>query len=93
MTELEQNDNRIWYDRGYSLAKSEARKESAVPILIGSWSLVGMMYFDPMIAIAFLIMYSLFKIQEYEDAKANSERKREMYDPGQKWEWQEENRE
>ena len=88
--DLELNDDHEWYDRGYSLAKSEATRDAAIPILIGAWCLAGLMYADPVSALLGLCIYTAMKLLEYRDSKEAASEKRERYDPGDRYEWNDE---
>jgi len=87
MSDLERNEDRWWYDRGYSLGVTETKRDAAVPRLIGAWALFGLALWEPVIAGTFLAMYTLFTASDWHDRRREAEHQRELYDPGRAYEW------
>ena len=80
------NDDRFYYDRGYSLGVVETKRDATVPRLIGYGTLFGATLWDPLIAGFFLGCYALFALLDYRDRRDEAEHKRDLHDPGPKYE-------
>jgi len=82
----ERNEDRWWYDRGYALGAVETKRDAAVPRLIGAWTLLGAVMWDPLVAGTFLGMYSAFTLLNWRDRRDKATERRERYDPGPAYE-------
>ena len=82
----DRNEDRWWYDRGYALGAVETKRDAAVPRLIGAWTLLGAVMWDPLVAGTFLVAYSAFALLEWRDQKEAADERRERYDPGPTYE-------
>ena len=89
----DRNDDRYWYDKGYSLGVTETQRDAVWGRLIGAWSLFAGALWDPLVAGTFLALYTLFEVSWWRRRCDKAEHKREFYDPGPTWEWQREHRE
>jgi len=87
VTEPERNDDRWWYDRGYSLGVAETQRDAVFPRLIGAWTLFGMTLWEPAVAATFLGIYTLWTVADWRDRRDEAEHKRELHDPGSAYEW------
>ena len=85
--DLEANDDRWWYDRGYSLGVTETKRDAVIPRLIGGWTLLGAALWDPVIAAVFLVLYTLFTLLNWRDHRAEAEHKRDRHNPGKRYAW------
>lgn len=85
----DRNEDKIWYDRGYSLGVVETKRDAVIPRLIGYGSVFCGALIDPLVTGAFLVMYMVFEILTWRDRRESAEFKREHNDPGPTWNWQE----
>jgi len=83
---MDRNDNRWWYDRGYSLGVKETQRDAIIPKAISAWVLLLVAHWDVYIAGAFLFIVTWFWVESYKDRKHECETKRDMHNPGSKWE-------
>lgn len=70
---MKRNENRIWYDKGYSDGTQDKRKESTVPKLIWIGILTTLLVFDQYWIIAFVVIYAGFEIQAWYDLQKHHE--------------------
>lgn len=80
------NDDRFYYDRGYSLGVAETKRDATIPRLIGYGSLFAATLWEPTIAGAFFGFYVVFALMDYRDRRDEVEHKRDLHDPGPEYE-------
>jgi len=85
--DIDRNEDRWWYDRGYSLGVVETKRDAVFPRVIGAWTLLGAVLWDPVVAGTFLAIYTLFEAANWRDLRDKAEHKREQCDPGSAFNW------
>ena len=90
MTADDRNEDRFWFDEGYSLGATETKRDAVLPRLVGYGMVFGGALWDPLVTGTFLALYALFEISWWHDRCDEAEWKREHADPGPTWEWQRE---
>jgi len=84
----DRNDDRYWYDRGYSLGVTETERDHAIPRLVGYGLVFSGALWNPTLTGVFLALFTAREILWWRDRCDEAEHKREVHDPGPTWEWQ-----
>ena len=64
---MKRNENRTWYDKGYSDGVQDTIKDSKLPKLIGVACRSILLVFDQYWILAFVVIWGLFELQEWHD--------------------------
>jgi len=64
---VKRNENRYWYDKGYSDGTQDTKKDSKLPKVIGVVSLSALLVFDQYWVLAFVIIWVAFELEEKYD--------------------------
>ena len=91
MTADDRNEDRFWFDEGYSLGATETKRDAVWPRLIGYGLVFGGTLWDPLVTGTFLTLFALFTLSDWRDLRDEAEWKREHADPGPTWKWQRSN--
>jgi len=74
------NENRYWYDKGYSDGVQNTKKDSAIPKIIGTVFLSALLAVDQYWILGFVVIWIVFTLQEWYD-----KRKHHESDPPERW--------
>lgn len=77
---MKRNDNRTYYDRGYSDAVQERRKDAAVPKVLGVGMLTAFLLADQYWFLGFVVIWAAFELVEKWDLEKYHES-----DPPPQW--------
>ena len=78
---MKRNDNRIWYNKGYSDGVQATKKDAKVPKAIGVVCLTALLMADQYWILAFVILWLMFDLQEWYGLK----KYHEPSDPPKVW--------
>lgn len=85
---MDRNDDRWWFDRGYSLGVVETQRDAVIPRLILVWTVFAATVWNPLLAAPFLVLYTIWTLLDWRDRRDQAEHKRDVHDPGPTWNWQ-----
>jgi len=77
---MDRNEDRYWYDKGYSDGVQDTKKDSYIPRIIGMVTLTVLLFFDQYWILGFVIIWIAFTLQEWYDKKKHHES-----DPPDQW--------
>jgi len=78
---MKRNENRYWYDKGYSDGVQDTKKDAKIPKILGVVNLCILLFFNQYWILAFVILWIAFDLQEWHDLKKYHES-----DPPEQWE-------
>jgi len=81
---MKRNEDRIWFDRGYSQAVSDRKIESFPARFTGIGFLVAISFFDPAFSAGIFIFWSILEYLEWRDEKKYGV----DHEVPKTWEWQ-----
>jgi len=84
---MKQNEKRDWYDRGYKLGVIETQRDAKAPRILGYWLCVALTVWEPVVAVVYLGIYTVWEYTYYKREQAKSEHQRKHYLPGKKFNW------
>jgi len=64
---MKRNENRYWYDKGYSDGVKSTQKDAKIPKVIGVSCLSALLYFDQYWILAFVIIWIAFELEKKYD--------------------------
>jgi len=62
---MKRNDNRLWYDKGYSDGTQDTKKDSTLPAVIGVVCLSALLVFDQYWILGFVVLWMAFELEEW----------------------------
>lgn len=66
---MKRNEDRIWYEKGYSDGVQDTKKDSKIPKIIGVACLSALLLFNQFWILGFVVMWALFDLEEWRDLK------------------------
>jgi len=79
---MKRNENRTWYDKGYSDGVTATKQDGIVPRVIGVLCLSLLLFYDIYWPLAFVSIWAVFSLQEWWDNR----KYHEPTDPPEVWE-------